>query len=99
MIKACEGVDIVVHTASVFSMNASYAGVVTPAVEGTRAVLEGCKQYKVKRLVVTSSTVSIHTAKNVKHTWTEEDWSVEADCPLYNLSKTKAERLCWDFQS
>jgi dihydroflavonol-4-reductase len=99
MINAIEGCDIVVHTASVFSMEKSFDKVVKPAVEGTRAVLEGCKKHKVKRLVVTSSCVAIHAQAKMKPEWTEDDWSEEAACSIYDLSKTRAEKLCWDFQA
>jgi len=99
MKKAIEGCDIVVHTASVFSIKGGYDAVVKPAVEGTRAVLEGCRDHKVKRLVVTSSCVAIHSQAKVKSTWTEEDWSEESACSTYDLSKTLAEKACWEFQA
>ena len=63
VIKATEGVDYVLHVANPVGMKGSEAHFVKPSVEGTKAILEGCKLNKVKRLIVTSSMGTIHDEK------------------------------------
>lgn len=57
--KAIEGATYVVHTASPNTWKNPKnedEELIKPAVEGTLAVMRACQQYKVKRLVLTSST-------------------------------------------
>jgi nucleoside-diphosphate-sugar epimerase len=58
---ACEGMDIIIHTASPFpsSIPKHESELIKPAVEGTLAAVRGCHKYKCKRIVITSSIVSI----------------------------------------
>ncbi len=90
-----------VHTASPFpsTIPRNEDDVVKPAVEGTLAALRGCRQHKVKRLVITSSAIAIMTQKeeNKKFEYTEEDWSDLSVCKPYDKSKTLAEREAWKF--
>ena len=75
---------------------------ITPAVEGTRAALKGCHKYGVKRIVVTSSIVSIYKPTDKKKTeYSREDWTDTSrkDVTAYEKSKTLAERAAWDFFS
>lgn len=53
--------DFVVHTASPFPLAAPKHedDIIKPAVEGTRAVMRACLEHGIKRIVLTSSTVSI----------------------------------------
>jgi dihydroflavonol-4-reductase len=72
---------------------------IKPAVEGTLAVLRAAHKHKVKRVVVTSSclTVSQRKPENLKALYTEQDWSDEEVCAPYDKSKLKAERAAWEF--
>lgn len=77
--KAVEGCDYIVHVASPFPMKdpENEDEIVKPAVEGTLAVMRAAHKHKVKRVVVTSSCLTIFLKKpeNVKAKYTEEDWS------------------------
>lgn len=61
MIKACEGCQYAVHTASPFAMEnpKDKMDMIKPAVNGTLSVLKGATEYKLKRVVFTSSTLCI----------------------------------------
>ena len=64
-----------------------------PAVLGTTFVMKACLEYKVKRIVVTSSVAAI--IKPGKSTLTEEDWADPYSAPPYQKSKTLAEKVVW----
>mmetsp|Transcript_1903 Transcript_1903/g.3301 ORF Transcript_1903/g.3301 Transcript_1903/m.3301 type:complete len:156 (+) Transcript_1903:209-676(+) len=101
LIKACQGAKYIVHTASPFPLVApkNEDDVVKPAVNGTLAILEAAKLNKVKKVVITSSCVSIYvTNDRSKVDFTRDDWSDPAICSPYEKSKTLAERAAWDFQ-
>lgn len=80
------------------------ADVIEPARLGTLAVMEACHIHKVKRVVITSSLMSVqcmrpeHMPANA--IFTEEHWSdpVGDHLNAYAKSKTIAERTAWDFQ-
>ena len=61
MIKAAEGCDFIVHTASPFpsSIPKDPMVLVKPAVEGTLAICEAARIHKIKRLVITSSVATL----------------------------------------
>lgn len=102
MKKAIEGSTYVVHTASPFPIiePKDEQTLIKPAVDGTLAVCRACQASKVKRLVITSSVVSImESADKDKTEFTVEDWSAPEICNAYHKSKTLAERAAWDFQA
>lgn len=102
MIKAVEGCEFVVHTASPFPPNnaKSDAEVINPAVDGTNAVCEACEKYKVKRMVMTSSCTAIYDYVNFKEEVTEDDWvELNSKVIAYTKSKTLAEKAAWDYQA
>lgn len=68
---------------------------IKPAVDGTLAVMEGCKLAKVKRVVVTSSIAAIQR-KDKQH-FTPNDWSDFQNDKPYQKSKHLAEKAAWDF--
>jgi len=93
--KAFQDVTHLAHTASPFS--GKKMDFVTPAVEGTKRVLNFAKQAGVTRIVVTSSITAIqygHPTSYVKgHMFTTEDWTnLDASLSPYVESKTRAER-------
>jgi len=63
------------------------------------AICEGAKANKVKRLVLTSSVVSIASKKAYQEKYTPDDWSDVCVTEGYSKSKTLAEKAAWDFQS
>ena len=102
--KAVEGCAFVVHTASPLPIKPpeDENTVIKPAVDGTLAVLRAAHKHMVKRVVITSSTVTINMrlAPNFKDIYTEEDWSdIEGCYTAYDKSKVLAEKAAWDFHS
>ena len=99
--KAIAGVDYIVHTASPLPIQVpeDEQVLIKPAVEGTLAVLRAAHKHKVKRVVVTSSglTITIRKPENQKAIYTEEDWSDVEICAPYEKSKLLAEQAAWDF--
>jgi nucleoside-diphosphate-sugar epimerase len=99
--RAIAGCDYVVHTASPLPIKQpdDESVLIKPAVEGTLSVLRGALKHKVKRVVVTSSglTVGMKKPENAKPKYNEDDWSdLEALMP-YEKSKWLAEKAAWDF--
>lgn len=101
--EAAMGCDYVIHTASPFPLNRPKArdALVAPAVGGTMRVLEAAHQAGIKRIVLTSSVVSISegTPYVENYEFSEADWSDAGSQTIdpYPLSKTLAERAAWDF--
>lgn len=107
LIEAIAGSTYVAHTASPFVNGVSKEDkevLIRPAVDGTLAVMEGCKAAGVKRVVVTSSLAAVMSAhpdkKPADGVWNESHWS-DPDRPdgvgPYVESKTLAERAAWKF--
>lgn len=97
LIRAIEGSEFVVHTASPNPMSQpkDEMEVIRPAVNGTLAVLKGCQKAKIKRCVMTSSTASIVSKKKLH--FTSDDWSDYENERPYQKSKALAEKAAWDF--
>ena len=99
--KAMEGCEFVLHVASPFVMiePKDENEYIKPAVEGTLRALEAAKKSGVKRVVLTSSMVSMleNADKSINidyNSWT----NVKAkNISAYAKSKTLAERSAWDF--
>lgn len=98
------GCEYVMHVASPFeSENRSVEYYCDRAVGGTRSVVGAAARAtnpKVKRIVVTSSVAAVSEGRSKADTngttFGPQDWSNEADCEPYSLSKTKAERAARD---
>ncbi|CAJ1397324.1 unnamed protein product [Effrenium voratum] len=96
---AIQGCVAVLHTASPFYMKGgSEEKLVTPAVEGTRNVLDTCRRLGVKRVALTSSTASVYANYGTlptEHVYSAADWSpaelLREKENWYCLSKVKAE--------
>jgi len=99
--KATEGCEFVLHVASPFVMiePRDENEYIKPAVEGTMRALKAAKKSGVKRVVLTSSMVSMleNADKSINidyNSWT----NVKAkNISAYAKSKTLAERSAWDF--
>ena len=72
---------------------------VKPALEGTLAVMRAAAKHKVKRVVITSSglTVTMMKTENMKAVYNEDDWADLEVLGPYEKSKTLAEKAAWDF--
>ena len=100
---AMDGVDALVHTASPFPLvqPKDEDEVIRPAVDGALRALRAAQAAGVRRVVMTSSAVSVITGVSPSdgRAFSEADWS-DATSPAatpYAKSKTLAERAAWDF--
>ncbi|KAI1145431.1 aldehyde reductase [Nemania diffusa] len=110
---AMRGVSVVIHTASIFTMDPNPHNVIPGTVSGTLNALEAAaRESSVKRFVLTSSSGSALTpAPNTILEVTTETWNDKAvemayrDPPyppehgpvVYHASKTLAEKAAWKF--
>ena len=93
--KVC---DVVIHLASPFLLAEpkDESVMITPAVEGTKRVIEAAKEAGVTRVVLTSSVVAM-TSGRPSGTYGSDSWSdVERNIGSYAKSKTLAERAAWE---
>ena len=96
--EAVKGCDYVLHVASPFIVGEpeDENDLITPAVEGTKRVIAASIKAGVKRMVLTSSVISIIAGKG-SGTYNTNDWSdTSADIGAYAKSKTMAEIAAWD---
>ncbi|MEI7745104.1 MAG: NAD-dependent epimerase/dehydratase family protein, partial [Chloroflexota bacterium] len=95
---AMAGCAYVIHVASPFVLTEpkDENELIAPAVEGTRRVIAAAQRAGVKRLVLTSSTVSMIAGKDSGR-YGPDSWSdTTAKIGAYAKSKTLAERAAWD---
>ncbi|EED86030.1 predicted protein [Postia placenta Mad-698-R] len=110
--EAVKGVDAIEHTASPVHLNADDPDeFIVPAVKGTIGVLESALAHgtSVKRVVYTSSCVSILRIPEQPTVFSEKDWNEQAvedvkangrnatGLSKYSASKVLAERAAWEF--
>ena len=97
--QAVEGCDYVVHTASPipFKQPEDENDLIKPAVEGTLAILRAALKHKVKRVVITSSGLTVYLKKDRKAVLNEDDWSDPEILMPYEKSKYLAEKAAWEF--
>jgi dihydroflavonol-4-reductase len=69
--------------------------IIIPAVNGTKFVTEAAIRNKVKRLVFTSSCLTLFFG-NEEKLLTEDDWADPSKCSHYPKSKILAERALWE---
>jgi len=94
---AMQGCRFVLHVASPFALAEprNEDDLISPAVEGTKRVTSAARRAGVKRLVLTSSTVSISSGKE-SGLYGPDTWSdTGARIGAYAKSKTLAERAAW----
>ncbi|MEE9388070.1 MAG: aldehyde reductase [Paracoccaceae bacterium] len=100
---AMDGIDILMHTASPFPLQApkDENELIRPAVDGTLRALKAAHKAGIKRVVLTSSFAAVMRAKLPagRTAYNESDWSDPQDPNIdtYSKSKTLAERAAWDF--
>jgi len=96
--EAMFGCEYVLHLASPFILAEpkNENDLIEPAVDGTKRVLNAAKIAGVKRVVLTSSTVSMTSGK-ASGKYGPDAWSeVASDIGAYAKSKTLAERAAWE---
>ena len=94
--EALKNVESVLHVASPIppGVPKDENEIIKPAVEGTQNVINACVKNHIKRLVFTSSCLTIMVRTDGKVA-TEEDWSQENLLQHYPKSKYLAEKLFW----
>lgn len=98
---AVKDMTYVIHVASPYPAQApkDESELITPAVEGTQAILKACVQAKsVKKVVLTSSSVAVcYGQADATKVYTEEDWMEPEKLDGYGKSKVMAEKAAWDY--
>lgn len=95
--EAVQGCAFVLHVASPFVLGhqKDEAELIAPAVDGTKRVVAAAQRAGVKRLVLTSSILSMiagkHGGRHGPDAWSDHD----AEIGAYSKSKTLAERAAW----
>ncbi|CAM2066665.1 Aldehyde reductase [Sulfidibacter corallicola] len=98
--EANEGCDYVLHVASPFTLaNPKHEDeMIIPAVEGTLRALRAARSAGVKRLVLTSSVLSMMGSMKEgqfgPQAWTDTN---SKEISTYTKSKTLAEKAAWDY--
>mmetsp|Transcript_38491 Transcript_38491/g.62370 ORF Transcript_38491/g.62370 Transcript_38491/m.62370 type:complete len:214 (-) Transcript_38491:933-1574(-) len=104
--SAVKGVKFICHVASpyknVVRKSEATKVLLTPAVEGTKAVLDAAAKHGITRVVLTSSTAAIYGhggERGTGHVFTEKDWNLTSSISNgpYKLSKRLAEQAGWKF--
>ena len=95
--EVMEGADYVMHVASPFTLDEpkDENELIAPAVEGTQRVLRAADAAGVKRVVVTSSVLTLFMGRGSGR-YGPDSWSdVNAKIGAYPKSKTLAEQAAW----
>jgi dihydroflavonol-4-reductase len=93
-----QGVDILFHVAATYknytATQAEADEMTRDAVEGARAAVLAAARNGIRRLVLTSSVVTLPLVPRGGRATTEDDWRSEFQVP-YHRAKTLAEREAW----
>lgn len=94
--EAMEGVDVVCHAAAVYSYfePGREQEIIDVSVKGVEAALRAAANAKVRKVVLTSSAVTVPLTPRGAPPSTEEDWTSDLRVP-YIRAKTEAERVAW----
>jgi dihydroflavonol-4-reductase len=98
--EAMINVRYVMHVASPTPAQTAQtqAEIIQPAVDGIRRVYTAARDAGVKRIVLTSAFGAVGMGTQKSGAYTEEDWTdVNKTKHAYQISKTVAERVAWDF--
>ena len=96
MYAALEGIDVLFHVAAVFSIadKRMERELHDVAVTGTDATLRAAAARGVRRVVMTSSVVTLPLTKPGAKPSTEEDWNTDLRVPYFR-AKVESERKAW----
>jgi nucleoside-diphosphate-sugar epimerase len=88
---ACAGVETVFHVAARVGVWGAYDDFFRANVLGTRAIISGCREHGVKRLIYTSTPSVVYNGRDLANA--DESLPLTSDCPSpYPLTKAIAER-------
>lgn len=93
---AMEGIDVLFHTAAVYSYYAPNRDreIMDASVKGAEAALRAAADARVSKVVLTSSMVTVPLTARSAPPSTEADWTTDTRV-TYIRAKTEAERLAW----
>lgn len=94
---AMDGMDALVHTAAVYLLHAPGRDdeIVSASLDGVEKALRAAKDARVRRIVLTSSIVSLPMTRPGAPPVTEADWASDLRVPYFR-AKTLAERRAWE---
>eukprot|EP00349_Pseudokeronopsis_sp_Brazil_P010677 CAMPEP_0202980702 /NCGR_PEP_ID=MMETSP1396-20130829/86577_1 /ASSEMBLY_ACC=CAM_ASM_000872 /TAXON_ID= /ORGANISM="Pseudokeronopsis sp., Strain Brazil" /LENGTH=114 /DNA_ID=CAMNT_0049720841 /DNA_START=109 /DNA_END=453 /DNA_ORIENTATION=+ len=97
--SALVGVTHIIHVASPISSSEfqKYEDFVNPVIAGTKALVEACKEQRVKKLVVTSSCLCLMGDLNAKKEFDESDFTPLTNTDGYTDSKIQEEVILREF--
>ncbi len=100
MKAALDGVDTLFHVAAVYSTaeKGRDAEILDAAVRGTEITLRASAAARVKRVVMTSSTVTLPLTEPGAVPVDEDDWTSELRVPYFR-AKVESERKAWELTS
>jgi nucleoside-diphosphate-sugar epimerase len=88
---ACAGIETIFHTAAKVGVWGRYDDFFRINVLGTRAILEGCREHGVRRLIYTSTPSVVYNGRDLPGV--DESLPLTTACPSpYPLTKALAER-------
>jgi len=101
IIEASEGCTYIMHTCSPFPFESPSDGegeVIKPAVNGVKYILNAAVKHKVKKVVLTSSCLTIYDPMKGAGDYDETSFTEENDqMNPYYISKIRSERFAFDF--
>ena len=94
---AMEGVDAVVHAAAIYVLmaNGREQEIIDASVKGVEVALRAARDAGVKKVVLTSSIVTLPLTRRGEAPVTEADWATDLRAP-YVRAKTEGERRAWE---
>jgi dihydroflavonol-4-reductase len=91
VIDAADACEAIIHMAAVYSFAEEPELIMRPAVEGAQNVIRAAKAHGIRRVVYTSSAVSVGGSHD-RTSLDESDWNDETSLP-YSIAKRESERL------
>jgi dihydroflavonol-4-reductase len=96
---ALEGISLLFHLAAVYSyvttQGREHEEVVRPSVEGAENAIRAAADAKVRKVILTSSIVTLPMTRAGARSSTEADWNEELEVPYFR-AKVLAEKRAWD---
>lgn len=97
--EAAAGVDILFHVAATYknytASEAEAQEMVRDSIEGARSAMLAAARCGVRRIVLTSSAVTVPMVETGGRATTEDDWRTDFSSP-YHRAKTLAEKEAWE---
>lgn len=96
--KIIEGCDYVIHSASPFPLinPKNPEEIIEPVVKGVRSIMNACIKHKIKKIVYTSSLLTVFGGLNKRSKiYNENDWCDVKKVSAYDQSKFFGEKEAW----